>query len=155
MLNNTLTLGSLSFPITKAVFRYVPENDLGGPGWDFNIVAEPCQSLEPDHFLSDTGIRFYSEADPIPVPNLDDLTGVEIFLAEPFDPQSGEVYFTLYVFEHGDLINLTLRFLERDQSSRYRIFISATVPAGSVFDHDEQLEIHTWIEQLPTVILEQ
>jgi hypothetical protein len=91
-------------------------------------------------------MRFYAESDPIPLENADDLTGVELKLAEPYDAVSGEVYFTVYLCEHNDVSDLTLRFIER-RGQRYRMTVSALV--HSVFEKPTRFEIDTWIDRLP------
>lgn len=119
------------------------------PGWDFDVRTGP--PLEPldDESLRDLladGMRFYSEADPIPLEYAEDLTGVELRLVEPCDPESGEVYFTVYLCEHNDVSDVTLRFVERS-GSHYRMQVSALV--HSVFEEPTRFEIDAWIERLP------
>ncbi|HYT92602.1 MAG TPA: hypothetical protein VEL76_28055 [Gemmataceae bacterium] len=153
-------LGIVSFagcrlPITRASFGYVadgnndPQSDEAVPGWDFDVCTGPPLDPLADEslgFLLSHGMRFYSESDPIPLENADDLTGVELRLAEPFDPVSGEVYFTVYLGEHNDVSDLILRFVER-RGSRYRMQVSALV--HSVFEVPTRFEIDTWIERSP------
>jgi hypothetical protein len=118
----TLLFAGCRLPVTRASFRYVsdgnndPQSDDEVPGWDFDVCTGPPTDPPDDEslrFLLSNGIRFYSESDPIPLAKADDLTGVELQLAEPFDPVSGEVYFTVYLGEHNDVSDLTLRFVER------------------------------------------
>jgi hypothetical protein len=99
-----LILGRHRFPIHHATFRRVSGDGQGEPGWDFEIdtqppIEEPTDDTE--RFMFATGVRFYAEGDPIPLADAEDLTGVDVYIEEPFDPESGEVYFTLYVGEHG------------------------------------------------------
>lgn len=151
----TLLFAGCRFPVTQASFRYVsdgnddPQSDEEVPGWDFDVCTGPPVDPPVDEsldFLLSNGMRFYSESDPIPLANAADLTGVELRLAEPFDPVFGEVYFTVYLGEHHDVSDLTLRFVER-HGARYRMQVSALV--HSVFEMPTRFEIDTWIERLP------
>ena len=151
-----LLFAGCRLPIIRASFGYVsdgshndPQSDEEVPGWDFNVCTGPPLDPPADEslsFLLSNGMRFYSESDPIPLENADDLTGVELRLAESFDPVSGEVYFTVYLYEHNDVSDLTLRFVER-RGLRYRMLVSALV--HSVFDVPTRFEIDTWIERSP------
>jgi hypothetical protein len=147
------TLGELKlaghrFPIHHATFRRITDNGQGRPGWEFNIRTGPPldESEETEGFLFADGVRFYADGDPIPLADADDLTGVEVFIEEPFDRDSGEVYFTLYVREHDDVSRVRLRFLER-RGSDYRLRVSAL--AHHVFDEPVELEFETWITRQP------
>lgn len=147
--DDVLTLGEIRFPINVANFRRITDDGQGHPGWEFNICTGPPLNPPADPteaFLYGNGVRFYAEGDPIPLPDTDDLTGVELELAEPSDPNSGEVYFTLYVAEHGDITDLHLRFLER-RGFRYLLEIEALAP--SIEEEPLTLRIRTWIERLP------
>lgn len=147
MAENTLSINRTTYQVSKATFRFIADAGEGEPGWEFNVRTEPLEYRDEDP-LTAVLPRFYAEGDPIPLEDLDDLTGVELKLQEPFDEESGEPYFTLYLFEHGELRDLTLKFLERDDQ-RYRIRVTATIPAGTVLSEDASLEIHTWLERLP------
>jgi hypothetical protein len=147
---NLFKIGSVSFPISEATFRYHAISDLGRPGWDFQVRAGESPLLTSRSHLFGKKPRFYAEKDPIPLEDLKDLTGTEIHLKEPFDPETGEPYFTLYVFEHGDLTNLKLKFMEK-KGSQYLVQIAATVPDGSVFSTPKRLRIETWMKRLPTI----
>jgi hypothetical protein len=145
-----LILGRHRFPIHHATFRRVSGDGQGGPGWDFEIdtqppIEEPTDDTE--RFMFATGVRFYAEGDPIPLADAEDLTGVDVYIEEPFDPESGEVFFTLYVGEHGDVSHVRLRFLER-RGTQYRLQVSAL--AHSVFEAPTKLSIETWITREPT-----
>jgi hypothetical protein len=148
MNDNILAIGSYVFPIAKATFRYITDDGEGNPGWEFDIRTKKPRDLSPKSILYGRLPRFYSEGDPIPLKNARDLMGTQIHLKDAYDPDSGKVYFTLYVFEHGDLINVRMRFLEKKGKS-YRIKITATVPEGTVFSTPKRLRIETWIKQLP------
>ncbi|MGD6027742.1 hypothetical protein QUV00_22985, partial [Xanthomonas citri pv. citri] len=97
----TLVFVGCRLPVTRASFRHVsdgnndPQSDEEMPGWDFDVCTGSPFDPPADEslgFLLSHGMRFYSESDPIPLANAADLTGVELRLAEPFDPVSGEVY---------------------------------------------------------------
>jgi hypothetical protein len=144
------TLGDLKlaghrFPIHHATFRRITDDGQGHPGWEFNICTQPPVDQPADEtecFMFANGVRFYAEGDPIPLVDADDLTGVEVFIEEPSDPDSGEVYFTLFVCEHEDVSHVRLRFLER-RGSEYRIQVSAL--AHNLFEKPVELEFETWI----------
>ncbi|WP_422926748.1 hypothetical protein [Singulisphaera sp. PoT] len=148
MVKNTLSIGSHVFKVHSTTFRYITDDRQGKPGWEFNICTEGINTFSLEDFWCDNGVRFYAEGDPIPLPSLPDLVGQKIYLKEPFDEESGDPYFSVYIGEHGDVDELTMRFLERDES-RYHIAIEARLPAGSLFHEDQRLTIDTWIEQLP------
>jgi hypothetical protein len=144
-----LTLAGLRFPIHHATFRHISDDGQGQPGWEFNICTQPPinePADETERFIFSNGVRFYAEGDPIPLPDLEDLTGVEVYIEEPFDPESGEVYFTLYVREHGDVSHVRLRFVER-RGSQYRLEVSAL--AHNLFEEPTELALATWITREP------
>lgn len=144
-----LTLAGYRFHIHHATFRRITDNGQGHAGWEFNVCTQPPveePANEVEGFLFANGVRFYAEGDPIPLPDADDLTGTEVFIEEPFDPESGELYFTLYVGEHQDVSHVRLRFLER-RGSKYRIRVSAL--AHNVFEEPAKLEFETWITRQP------
>jgi hypothetical protein len=145
-----LTLAGHRFPIHHATFRRITDDGQGHPGWEFNVCTQPPveePSDESEGFLFANGVRFYAEGDPIPLPDADDLTGIEVYIEEPFDPDSGEVYFTLYVGEHQDVSHVRLRFLER-RGSQYRIQVSAL--AHNVFEEPAELAFECWISRQPS-----
>jgi hypothetical protein len=144
-----MTLAGHRLPIHHATFRRITDDGHGHAGWEFNDctqppVGEPAE--ESDRFLFATGVRFYAEGDPIPLPDAEDLTGTEVFIEEPFDPGSGEVYFTLFAGEHKDVSHVRLRFLER-RDEQYRIRVSAL--AHNVFDEPAELAFEAWITRQP------
>lgn len=144
-----LRLGEYHFPIVRADFRRILDDGLGRPGWELNVstgppIRTPADGAESGLF--DNGVRFFAEGDPIPLPDLDELTGVVVDLPDPYEAETGEVYFTLYVGEYQDVSSLVLRLLERD-GSRYRMTVTAL--AHQVFEVPTSLEIETWIERLP------
>jgi hypothetical protein len=144
-----LRLAGHRFPIHHATFRRITSDDPRRTGWEFEIdtgppVEEPAD--ETEQFMFARGVRFYAEGDPIPLPDAEDLTGVEVFIEEPFDPVSGEVYFTLYVCEHGDVSQVRLRFVER-RGEQYRLRVSAL--AHDIFEQPVELSLETWITRQP------
>lgn len=145
-----LTLAGYHFPIHRATFRRIIDKGQRKLCWDFDVCtlspSEEEEAEEGDRDLFANGVRFYAEGDPIPLPDVEDLTGVELFIKEPFDPDSGEVYFTLYVCEHEDVSDVKLRFEER-RGSKYRMRVSAL--AHHLYENPVKLEIDTWIERLP------
>ena len=145
-----MTLGGYRLPIHHATFRRITDDGQGHPGWEFNVCTQPptiAPADESESFLFANGVRFYAEGDPIPLPGADDLTGTEVLIEEPFDPESGEVYFTLYVGEHQDVSHVRLRFLER-RGERYRIRVSAL--AHNVFEEPAELAFECWITRQPS-----
>lgn len=178
-MSGILKIGETVFPINKSEFRYIEDNGEGSSGWEFDIQTDRSESLTEDDSLYDCDIRFYSQGDPIPIPLQDDLTGVEVFLEEPFDywklplkerlraefysiflnrpfeaqrRATNQVYFTLYVFEHTELKHLSLKFIERkieNEDDLYKISITAKIPKGAVESYEEDLTIETWIKRLP------
>jgi hypothetical protein len=151
----TLKFAGCTLPVTRASLGFVtdgnndPRSDETVPGWDFDVYAGPpveCSGDESVVSLLSDGMRFYAESDPIPLENWDDLTGVKLKLAEPYDRESGEVYFTVYLGEHNDVSDLTMRFVER-VGQRYRMMVSALV--HSVFEEPTRFEIDTWIDRIP------
>src|SRR5262245_35600361 len=144
-----LTLEGHRFPIHHATFCRITDDGQGRPGWEFDVCTQPPvvePADEADRFLFAQGVRFYAEGDPIPLPDAEDLTGTEVFIEEPFDPESGEVYFTLYVSEHGDVSHVRLRFLER-LGAKYRIRVSAL--AHNLSEKPVELAFECWITRQP------
>ena len=144
MTNGQFQIDDVSFPIKEATFRYI----LDEKGWEFTVKAGTAEDMPDSHLLAHIEPHFSAEGDPIPLEDSEDLTGSKIYLESPFDDESGEPYFTLYVFEHGDLTHLNFHFAERD-GDKYRMIVSAKIPAGSVLKAEAQLLIDTWINRLP------
>jgi hypothetical protein len=145
---NVLTLRRYRFPVIDPTFRHVLDNGQGRPGWEFEVRTGPPfkKPKNLNHaYLFEDGVRFFAEGDPIPLPNLSDLTGAKLVLKEPFDPVSGEVYFTLYVCDCQHVSDLTLRFVERS-GTYYRMTVSAL--AHRVFGKPVPLKIRTWIRRM-------
>lgn len=92
-------------------------------------------------------MRLYTERDELPLPVRDDLTGFTLRLKPPFDPDTGEVYFTIYVREHEDVSDLVLHFVERAEQ-RYRVH--ATALCHNVYRAEPlPLVVDTWLTRLP------
>jgi hypothetical protein len=145
-----MTLAGHRLLIHHATFRRITDDGQGNSGWEFNVCAQPPveePADESEGYLFANGVRFYAEGDPIPLPDSDDLTGTEVFIEEPFDQESGEVYFTLYVAEHQDVSHVRLRFLER-RGSDYRIRVSAL--AHNIFEEPAELAFECWIARQPS-----
>lgn len=143
---NTLVLGSHKFPITHATFFRLSQPGDERPRWEFEIRTGPPLGMDVDadeYSLYADGVRLYSEADPIPLPNIDDLTGVELYLKPPFDPKYNDPYFTLYVSEHEDVSEVQLRFVERRGDS-YRLLLTGL--AHNIEEKPLPLEVNTWIK---------
>lgn len=144
-----LRLAGHRFPIHHAMFRRITDDGQGRPGWEFELDSQPPiedPADDTERFMFANGVRFYAEGDPIPLPDAEDLTGVDLFTEEPFDPASGEVYFTLYVCEHEEVSRVRLQFVER-RGEQYRLRVSAL--AHNLFEEPVELEIDTWITRQP------
>ena len=143
---NTLRLGQRVFPIAIATFFRLSRPEEERPRWQFEIRTGPPVELaddSQDRFMYGRGVRLYAEADPIPLPAIDDLTGVELYLPEPFDRKYNDPYFTLYVQEHAEVSDVRLRFAERRGES-YRLHLTGL--AHHVEQEPLPLEVATWIE---------
>lgn len=148
-MENILKIHRTVFPVERAVFRYCPQSGHQPyNGWDFNIECGENPDLTARHNLYGRTPRLYAERDPIPLANKDDLTGTTLILPDAWNSEYNEPYFTLYVFEHGDLFNTKLQFIEK-QGNAYRIHLSARIPAGSVYGSETRLDLQTWMERLP------
>jgi hypothetical protein len=97
-------------------------------GWGFDIRARaPVEKPQGEAgHLFDLGICLYCEDEPVPLPEVDDLTGVDFRTRRNFDPESGEAYFWFNCGEDLEVSNVRIRFLERGDR-RYRIELTATV----------------------------
>jgi hypothetical protein len=86
---NTLRLGKHTFPIVFATFCRVSQPGDERPAWEFEIRTGPPLGVTPESdefYLYAQGVRLYSESDPVPLPDTEDLTGVELHLPSAFDP---------------------------------------------------------------------
>jgi hypothetical protein len=116
----------------RATFRYVRDDGEGRAGWDLDVVSEDFD-VSPRSVLFRRNASFRAEAAPIPLENVENLSDASVSLRRPFDEATGEPYFTLYVFEHGDLTDLRMTLGER-RGNEYRLVVTARVPAGSGVD---------------------
>jgi len=125
-----LTLPGYRFAARRArMWRFrVDDDDEPRAGWGFDIAAgKPIEEPEGDErHLFDDGVCLYAEDEPVPLPDLADLTGVEFALKRPFHPESGEPYFTFAVPAYKQVSGFRVRFLER-RDKLYRVELSATV----------------------------
>ena len=143
---NSLRLGDRIFPITCATFFRLSQPEEEHPRWQFEIRTGPPLDLADDahdRFMYGRGVRLYAEADPIPIPALEDLTGVELHLPEAFDRKYNDPYFTLYVQEHGEVSDVRLRFAKRRGDS-YRLYLTGF--AHHVVRDPLPLQVETWIQ---------
>ena len=110
------------------MWRFRVDDDEPRAGWGFDIAAgKPVEEPEgDDRHLFDDGICLYAEDEPIPLPDVADLTGVEFALRRSFHAESGEPYFTFACPAYKDVSNFRVRFSER-QGNRYRVELSACV----------------------------
>ncbi|MGL6074567.1 MAG: hypothetical protein ACRC8S_10445 [Fimbriiglobus sp.] len=146
-------LGTLSFPAHRmaahtARMYPVTTNDLPERGgWYFFIAAsEPFE--EPPVAVGEcgdfpNGAALYAEFEPVPLPEMEDFTGLDFSLKEPYHPDHGEVYFTFDAWEARDVSDVQIRFLEKD-GSRYRVELSALV--YQVFELPTELRYSGWIQ---------
>lgn len=110
------------------------------------IAAEPPFDPPPqDEVLGDFpfGAALFADREPIPLPAVADLTGVELVLKEPYNPESGEVYFTFDPGEACDVSDVRMRFLERAEA-RYRLEITAVV--HQFYEEPTELRYSGWVE---------
>lgn len=142
---NQLELGRFLFVVESASFRYITGSN-SGPGWDFDFIGG-CVNDDEDEPLFEYGARLYTEAAPIPIRKMDDYTGVDVFLPESYDDESGEPYFGLKSVEEHEVSNLRLRFRQK-RGDRYLIEITGTV-APSLLVEATQLNLLAWAEEQP------
>ena len=148
-MENTLKIHRTIFPIKAAIFQYCPPSpNQAYAGWNWDIDCGENANLTPRHTLYGREPRLYAEIAAIPLANQANLTGVTLHLPEAWNAEHNEPYFTLYVYEHGDLLDAKLMFIEK-KGNAYRIHLTARIPAGSVYSGETKLTVDTWIEQLP------
>ena len=140
MNENELYFDSHRFAIQSASFRYITDS-WSGPGWDFDFSG-PCITDSKDKPEYPYGIRLMTEAGPLPLKPLDDLTGAFIELNSPYDEESGEAYFDVNVMEAHDVLKLRLDFVER-RGDEYLVKVEATV-AETVTGRQESLSLVAW-----------
>ncbi|HYH68989.1 MAG TPA: hypothetical protein VD866_30120 [Urbifossiella sp.] len=150
-----MTVVGYRLPIYHATFRRITNDRQGRPGWEFNVCTQPPIEVPTDEskrFLFANGVRFCSEGKPIPLHDVDDLTGTELFIEELFNPESCEDYFTLYMGEYQLMSHVRLRFLQR-RGSEYRIRVTALVDlVDDVSEDPAELAFECWIIRQQAVI---
>jgi len=93
-------------------------------GWGFHIAAESPDG-PADVFPNAAGL--WAEDEPIPLPDVEDFTGLDFSLSEPGRAESGTAYFVFDAWEGYEVAEVRIRFLER-QGTSYRVELSARVP---------------------------
>ena len=83
-----------------------------------------------------------TEAAPLPLEPMDDLTGATVELDSPYDEEAGEPYFDVNVLEAHDVPRLKLHFIER-RGNDYLIKINATV-AETITGEQDPLSLLAW-----------
>jgi hypothetical protein len=146
-----LTLARYRLPVVLATFRRVTANWYGEPGWDFTIRTGPPSEMPDDCYERQAigeGVEVYCAGGPVPLNDCEDLTGAEVYIAEPFDPATGDNFFGITVLEHDDVSDLTLKFVER-RGSQYRLVANGLAHCGVGGQEVAPLAVDTWIERLP------
>jgi hypothetical protein len=148
------SLGTLSFPgyrmaVHTARMYPVTPNEDDEPeraGWYFFLAAkkpfEQPPVAEGDSSDFPNGATLYAEDEPVPLPAVEDFTGLDFFLKEPYR-RGGEVYFTFNAWEARDVSDVRIRFLERD-GNRYRVELRALV--YKVFEQPTELQYSGWLQ---------
>ena len=139
-----LTLRERSFPVEGAWLRRGADDALAYPTWTFELRTAPPVGVPADDPYAGCGLRLFTEGAPLPLADADDLTGTVLALAEPFDPDSGEPWFTLYAAAHHDVARLVLTFVARE-GARYRVRIEAEVHGLTV--GPAPLRVDTWMQR--------
>ena len=147
------SLGTLSFPgyrmaaHTARMYPVTSDDEPERAGWYFFIAAskpfEEPPVAEGDCSDFPYGAVLYAEDEPVPLPAMDDFTGLDFFLKEPYHPEYGEVYFTFNAWEARDVSDVRIRFLKRD-GARYRVELSAIV--YQVFEQPTELRYSGWVQ---------
>jgi hypothetical protein len=113
-------------------------------GWGFDIAAGPPfekpKGSKGEIFCD--GICLDAEDEPVPLPRVKDLSGVDFSLRRPYNPQSEEDYFTFSCPAYKQVSRIRIRFLER-KGRRYRIRLSVLV--HHVFARPTELTYEGWI----------
>ena len=106
---------------TARMYRFT--NPAGRSGWGFHIVTHEAfeEPAEDDETWGQFPypVQLTTEQEPIPLPEADDLTGVDFSLKEPSRPGGGD-YFLFTPIDSHPVSDVRIRFLER-QGARYRI----------------------------------
>ena len=145
-----MDLGELSLPgyrfaaHTARMYRFA--NAANRSGWGFFIETHEAFEEPPEddetwgHFPYP--VVLLADDEPIPLPQADDLTGVDFFLEEPYHP-GGRQYFQFTPIDSHDVSDVRIRFLER-RGWRYRIELSAV--AHEVFSEPTELRYVGWVQ---------
>lgn len=145
MLISRMQVGEFELLVESASFRYVTDRRFR-PGWDFSIRGRCREEDEACDELFFDGALLRTEVAPLPFSPSEDLTGTQFFIELPYDAESGEPLFGLYIMEELGVSNLKLHFLERD-GTRYLIEIKAEV--AHFGPQPTPLHVIAWVEQLP------
>lgn len=143
-----LTLPGYRFVVdTARMFRFT-SCDGERSGWGFFIAGESPDG-PADVFPNAAGL--WAEDEPIPLPDIEDFTGLDFFLKEPGRLDYGTAYFVFDAWEGHDVTDVRLQFLER-QGSRYRVMLTAVVP--HLFATLTEVRYSGWVqvtqEQVPS-----
>ena len=146
----TVTLpGYVFLAHTARMWRVTEEDDDGersGWGFDISTWAPVVQPPEDVSVLFDRGVGIEAfDAEPIPLPEWDDLTGLDFRLDPPIDEETGECYFSLRAGEWHDASRVRMRFLER-VAERYRIEFTAEVHLVFVVGVPTEIRYDGWID---------
>src|SRR4051812_30708742 len=82
-------------------------------GYFFIAASEPFEEppvAEGDCSDFPNGATLYAEDEPVPLPTVEDFTGLDFSLKEPYHPEYGEVYFTFDAWEARDVSDVRIRF---------------------------------------------
>jgi hypothetical protein len=135
-----LTLPGYRFAAHSArMFRFT-SGDGERSGWGFFIAAESPDG-PADVFPNAAGL--WAEDEPVPLPEVEDFTGLEYYLREPGRPEYGTAYFVFDAWEGHDVTDVRIRFLERNDT-RYRVAISALV--HHLFESPTEVLYSGWMQ---------
>lgn len=118
-----LTLPGYRFAAHTACMFRRTSSDGERFGWGFHIAAASLDG-PADVFPDAAGL--WAEDEPIPLPDVEDFTGLDFVLREPGRSESGAAYFVFDAWEGYDVADVRIRFLER-QGTSYRVELSALV----------------------------
>jgi len=125
-------LGELSVPgyrfAAKTARMYRFTNPAGRTGWGFFIITHEAYEEPPEDDEAwgqfPYGVQLTTEQEPIPLPEVDDLTGVDFFVKEQSRPGGGD-YFLFTPIDSDPVSDVRIRFIER-QESCYRVELTGT-----------------------------
>ena len=116
-------LNDIEFRIVEAECAAFKDRD-GCRRWNFSIKTAENPDLPEGHELWLEMPRLYCEHAVLAIDNLADMIGKEVCIPSAFDTVSGHPIFGFYLWEHGDVTNTRLKFMER-QNTNYRLAWSA------------------------------